>query len=486
MRNVPSCSSSAARRQGRVVGAAAAFGLLTSGVAHGAYTYTDVNALAASSTGATISASRGLAITPNGASGSPEIQGYYQTTTSTTSRVFFTATPPGGTTPYATGLTSPTSASSGGSAIGQLVNDQGTSLAESTATMPNPGGSYNPATATFTPFPLDTTYNGTYTYATPNGNTFTQTQTASQFAPAAINATGNAVGLQPFTLTGVTSVNPGPAPVSQHGVIYNAATNTTTDIGGNPAGLTTFPAANNENAINTSALNAISGNNIVVGNQGTAARLANSATPSDAIYGTPNATGGYTFSDLATNLISSLIPSGDTYNASNATAISENGNYVVGTYQYTVGTSTTAYIHSFELTNDQSIVDLGNLGTNLNSQKNVLDAVAVNDSGTVVGYGYPTSSSSTINAFIYSNGTLSNLNSIGAPTPTLGTYAAAYGIDDAGDITGYSTTSTTTTGGVTDGFVLTASVPEPTSAGLAVAAGGLLLARRRSRATNPA
>ncbi len=467
-------SSRVGRRFGLLAGAPAAVGLIASGSARGAYTYTDVNALAASSTGGAVVSSRALSIAPDASTGAV-IQGYYQTTSSTTSRVYFTATPPGGTTPYATGLTSPLSSSSGGSAIGQLVNNGGTYLAESTAATPNPGGSY---TSTFTPFPLDSTYNGTYTYTTANANTFTQTQTPSQLVPYAINASGNAVGLQTFALSGVSSVNPGPAPIVQHGVIYNATSKTTTDIGGNPANLTFPYNTTNENAVGVSALNGISGNNIVVGNQGNASRLANSATPSDAIYGTPTAGGsGYTFTDLATTptLIASLIPAGDTYYSSNATAVSANGEYVVGTYQYKAGSTT--YTRSFEVTNDSSIVDLGGLG---GTYTNVLDALSVNDSGAVVGYGF-LNNSSTVNAFLYSNGTLSNLNSIGAPTPTLGTYAEAYGIDDAGDIVGYSTTSTTTTGTATDGYVLTA-VPEPASAGLAGIVGGLLtMGRRRPR-----
>ena len=455
------------RRTGRL--AAAVVGLIgsASGVATAAYTYTDVNALA----GAGTYSSRILSIAPT----SGELQGFYQTSSSTASRVYFT-TPGGVATAYAAGLTSPVATGASSGFVGQLLNDGGAYLAESTATTPSTGGVNTPP---FTAIPLSTTYNGTFSYTTSTAAAYTQTQTASAIVPASINIGGSVVGTQSFALTNATNGNA----VAQHGIIYSGGT--TTDIGGNPAGLTTFPTGNNEAAIGISSLTGISNTNVVVGSQGTAARAAVSSTPTDAIYGTPVA-GGYSFSDLATTLISTLIPTGDTYYSSNATAISDNGQYVVGTYQYTVGTGTTKYTHSFELSNDSSIVDLGYLYTTNNATSNVLDATAVNDSGTVVGYGY-LGSTSIINGFVYSNGTLSNLNSIGAPTPTLGTYAAAYGIDDAGDIIGYSTASgTATTGAVTDGFVLTAGVPEPASLGLGAIGGGLLLARRRSRVGRPA
>ncbi len=473
-------SSRVARRQVTLAGAATAVGLLGSAAARAAFVYTNVDAAAAATAGTATYTSKALSIND-----SSEVLGYYQTTSSTASRVYFTYAAGSSTvTPFASGLSSTSTGSSGGAAVGQLLNATGTYLATSTAATPNPGGSYNPTLATFTPFPLSTTYSGTYTYTAPNGSTYTQTQTPSQFVPFAINSGGSAVGNQTFTLTNATNVNA----AAQHGVIYNAVTGTTTDIGGNPAGITysTSFSANSlalQNAVGASSLVGISSNNtVVVGSQGNAVANA-SGTPTDAIYGAENlTTGAYAFSDLNT-LISTLVPSGDTYNSSNATAVSENGRYVVGNYQYTIGTGTTKYTHAFELTNDSTIADLGFLSTANNAYTNVLDAESVNDSGTVVGYGYL--SSTVINAFEYSGGTLTNLNSI-APTPVNnGVYTEAYGIDDSGDITGYTVVPTgtgSTTSSVADtAFLLTASVPEPASGGTALVLGGLALVRRRRR-----
>ena len=371
--------------------------------------------------------------------------------------------------------------------MGQILNAGGTYLATSTAATPNPGGSYNPSLAAFTPFPLNTTYNGTYTYTAANGQTYTQTQNASQFVPVAINAGGSAVGNQTFALTNATNANA----AAQHGVIYNALTNATTDVGGNPAGITYSTPFNGnsaalQNAVGASSLVGISSSSssntvVVVGSQGNA--VANfGGTPTDAIYGTENlTTGAYAFSDLA-SLIATLVPTGDTYSSSNATAVSENGRYVVGNYQYTIGAGTTKYTHAFELTNDSSIADLGFLSTANNAYTNVLDAESVNDAGTVVGYGYLTSS--IINAFEYSGGQLTNLNSF-APTPVgSGVYTEAYGIDDSGDITGYTVVPTgtgSTTSSVGNAAFLLTSVPEPASGGLAFVVGGLAMVRRRRR-----
>ena len=471
--------SRVARRQGILAGAATVVGLFGSTAARGAFTYTNVDAAAATTAGTATYTSRGLSINDSG-----EVQGYYQTTSSTSSRAYFTY-PAGstGVTPYASGLAYTATGSSGGAAVGQILNAGGTYLATSTAATPNPGGSYNPLSAAFTPFPLNATYNGTYTYTAPNGLTYTQTQSASQFLPIAINAGGTAVGNQTFALTNATNANA----AAQHGVIYNAATSTTTDIGGNPAGITYSTPFNGnsvalQNAAGASSLVGISSNNtVVVGSQGNA--VANfGGTPTDAIYGAENlVTRAYAFSDLA-SMIAALVPTGDTYNSSNATAVSENGRYVVGNYQYTIGTGTTKYTHAFELTNDSSVADLGYLSTANNAYTNVLDAESVNDSGTVVGYGYLTSS--VINAFQYSGGQLTNLNSI-APTPVgSGVYTEAYGIDDSGDITGYTVVPTgtgSTTSSVGNAAFLLTSVPEPASGGLVFVVGGLAMVRRRRR-----
>ncbi|MCX5807726.1 MAG: hypothetical protein NT010_16925 [Proteobacteria bacterium] len=72
-----------------------------------------------------------------------------------------------------------------------------------------------------------------------------------------------------------------------------------------------------------------------------------------------------------------------------------------------------------------TVTDLGSLGV-ANSA-----AYGINNTGQVVGYSATSGGSD--NAFLYSNGTMKNLGTLG------GTWSAAYGINNAGQVVGYST-----------------------------------------------
>jgi len=77
-----------------------------------------------------------------------------------------------------------------------------------------------------------------------------------------------------------------------------------------------------------------------------------------------------------------------------------------------------------------SIADLGSLGTGDST------AVAINDAGDIVGYSYPSSSSSVQRAFLYRNGQMIDLGTLGG-----GTSSAATAINNAGQIVGISSSS---------------------------------------------
>lgn len=78
-----------------------------------------------------------------------------------------------------------------------------------------------------------------------------------------------------------------------------------------------------------------------------------------------------------------------------------------------------------------TVTDLGTLGTNSRGSYSI--GQCINASGQVAGESSASSSQTTDPAFLYSNGQLINIGSLG------GEYGNARGINTAGDIAGYST-----------------------------------------------
>jgi probable HAF family extracellular repeat protein len=112
------------------------------------------------------------------------------------------------------------------------------------------------------------------------------------------------------------------------------------------------------------------------------------------------------------------------------------------------------------------MTDLGTLGGNFSF------AYDINDHGQVVGYA--TTTSGTNHAFLYSNGTIIDLNSLLSPTSGWELQLAT-GINDSGQIAGYGSIN-----GQTHAFLLDTSAPEPNSLLLLSAGAGVLALRRRA------
>ena len=125
---------------------------------------------------------------------------------------------------------------------------------------------------------------------------------------------------------------------------------------------------------------------------------------------------------------------------------------------------TASTFHAFTYTTTGGMVDLGTLGANYSV------ANGINDAGVVVGY-------SGNYAFVYSNGTLTNLNTVTANLPVGFSLTSANAINLSGDIVVYGTNAA----GQVQAFLLTPiATPEPTSLAL-LAVGGLALLIRRRR-----
>lgn len=143
-----------------------------------------------------------------------------------------------------------------------------------------------------------------------------------------------------------------------------------------------------------------------------------------------------------------------------------------------VGTSRTSagQLHAF-LDTGGGMTDLGTLVGGVATFAN-----GVNDSDQVIGYGDTNAGN---RAFLYSNGTLYNLNDL--IDPSLGvTLVRAVGINDAGQIIAWGGLGQLQSPTNTQAFLLTPTTPEPGACAIAgVAALGLLLRRRRDLSNRP-
>ena len=164
--------------------------------------------------------------------------------------------------------------------------------------------------------------------------------------------------------------------------------------------------------------------------------------------------------------------------------------------QYTVtplGTlgGTTSYVSGINSTGElagYSITSAGNTNAFLYSNGAMTNrgtlggarsgATAINSIGQVVGYA--TNSAGTYNAFLYTNGVMQNLNSLIGSASSEYTLTVATGINKNGQI---AVNGTITATGQSMGFLLTpvtSAVPAPETLGLLAAAmAGLLLMKRK-------
>ena len=149
----------------------------------------------------------------------------------------------------------------------------------------------------------------------------------------------------------------------------------------------------------------------------------------------------------------------------------------VGVSQLGTGPSFSDYACLFS---GGSAVLLGNFGGASGPAGMATDAAtAINDSGVIVGYS-DIKSTGQPDAFIWTptvlngttiTGTIQDMNTVFASIiPSGWTLSQATGIDNNGDICGYMTSNSNSS--VTEGFLITASVPEPSS--WALLASGLL------------
>jgi len=123
----------------------------------------------------------------------------------------------------------------------------------------------------------------------------------------------------------------------------------------------------------------------------------------------------------------------------------------------TGGSSTSRFDHAFLYSNGQ-MIDLGTLGGDLNGEFSV--GVGINDAGQVTGRSStsPNSSPAFYHAFLYSNGQMFDLNDLIDPALGL-TLLQGEGINDNGQIVA---NGFVTNGGGSRAYLLTpTSVPEP-------------------------
>ena len=406
--------------------------LLAPGVARAGYTY--VNVAAATPSGTT--SSRAFGINDAGT-----VVGEYAPT-ATTNFTYANGT----LTPFPAGLADVNTLPGSG----KPINASGNVITEGTADASGHtyAVTYNRTAGTTTPIPFDTTYVGAAA-----GNPYGSTALS-------INAANYVVGVQSFDNT-------------NHGFIYNPTTNATTDIGGAVLNTATTPKPASA-ATGSSSVTGLSGNNLIIGTASNGTGSGSSGNFFTGFLGTPGTSGSYTYQDL-TPEISKLLASGATLKSgATPTDISENGAYIVGNYSELLASGVTQ-ARSFEITNNTAavnsdpIVDLGSLGGTSNT---VAQAFSVNNAGLVVG---SSTSPSGTHGFLYTNGSMLDLNSLASPVNT--TFVSGLGIDNGGDIVGSDSVGG---GNANNAFELTAS-PEPTSFALLAVASIAPFGFRRRR-----
>ncbi len=421
--------------------------------AQAGYTYTNVASIVAASIGSTPSQSRAYAINTAGT-----LVGTYQ---SGGTDFFFTLAPGASTiTPFATVSGRRLDYFTTLPMAGHQINDAGNYLADNAVASDTTGkgGYYSPTTGTYTSFPNATTYE------VPN------TQVATGFQPYAINATNSAVGVQFFEVFDPSDPTGDPSP-NNHGVVYNSVTRQTIDIGG------AVPNSGGDATNGASTLKGISNTNVVVGSSTSGSGRGASTV---AIVGTPSGASSYTVTDLS-SVISAGVKAGFSYGGtSEATNISANGVYIVGTYDAAPDDGSSDVIRGFRInTLTNTAVDLGDLG-GTSTFFDLVDPTAVDDAGNVVGTAIAGGGAS--HGFLYSGGTIADINSLVAVPNT--TFTEVSNINDAGQLVGYAN-ATGPGGSQFSAFLLTpslTSIPEPTAVSIAAFVGVGCLTRRRRNA----